>query len=79
MTDVQPIRTIVVPHSLTAIDHHWIDSQFATSGAVVNIWDSTRDTALHTYKWGADSVLSVKFNPAEACLLASTGNDRSEN
>lgn len=77
LNDIQPIRTIVVPQTLTSIDHHWVDNQFATSGEAVNIWDNTRDTALHSYKWGADSVLSVKFNPAEACLLASTGTDRS--
>lgn len=40
------------------------------------MWDNTRSTPLHSYKWGADSVISVAFNPAEACLLASTGSDR---
>ena len=40
------------------------------------LWDSVRSTALHTYKWGADSILCVRFNPAESCLLASTGSDR---
>ena len=39
----------------------------------MSIWDDTRSSPLHSYKWGADSVLSVKFNPAESSLLASTG------
>lgn len=77
ITDVTPIRSITTDQAFTAIDHHWVDPQFATSGDCVNIWDNSRDSPLHTYKWGADSVLSVKFNPAEACLLASTGSDRS--
>ncbi len=73
---VHPINTIQANHILTSIDHHWNDNQFATSGELVSVWDETRSQPLHSYKWGADSVLSVKFNPAEACLLASTGNDR---
>lgn len=74
---IEPINTIIAPHSLTAIDHHWIDNQFATSGDAICLWDNTRPDPLHTYKWGCDSILSVKFNPAESCLLASTGSDRS--
>ena len=58
-------------------DHHWVDAQFATSGQAVCVWDNARDIPLHTYKWGADSVICTRFNPAEACLLASTGSDRS--
>ena len=74
--DIQPINTIVANQTLLSIDHHWVDSQFATCGETVCVWDNTRATPLHSYKWGADSVLSVRFNPAEACLLASTGSDR---
>lgn len=72
-----PISVTSSPHSLTSIDHHWIDSQFATSGEFVSVWDHNRTTAVHNYKWGSNSMISVRFNPAEACLLASTGNDRS--
>ena len=74
---VEPINTIIAPHSLTSVDHHWTDAQFATSGDAVCLWDSSRADPLHTYKWGCDSVMSVKFNPAESCLLAATGSDRS--
>lgn len=75
-TEIKPINTYVSQHSLTAIDHHWMDKQFATSGETVSLWDSSRSDPIHSYKWGADSVISVKFNPAESCLLASTGSDR---
>lgn len=74
----EPLQTFTCEHSMTGIDHHWIDNQFATSGEAVCLWDNTRTSdPLHTYKWGADSVLSVAFNPAEACLLGSTASDRS--
>lgn len=74
---IEPINTIIAPHSLLAVDHHWVDNQFATSGDTVCIWDGSRKDPMHSYKWGCDTVTSVKFNPAEACLLAATGSDRS--
>jgi len=75
-SSVEPVNMITSPTSLTGIDHHWVDSQFATSGDSVCVWENNRSSPLHTYKWGCDSIISVKFNPAEACLLASTGSDR---
>lgn len=73
---ITPLTVMQSQQIITGIDHHWIDPQFATSGSEVCIWDETRAQPLHSYHWGADSILSVKFNPAEACLVASTGNDR---
>lgn len=75
--EIVPLNVVHANHSLSSIDHHWVDTQFATSGDVVSVWDVSRAQPIHTYKWGADSVLCVRFNPAEASLLASTGNDRS--
>jgi WD repeat and SOF domain-containing protein 1 len=74
---VAALSTYLAPHPLRTIDHHWIDNQFATGGEVVSIWDSARLDPVHSYKWGADSVLSLQYNPAEAALIASTGGDRS--
>ena len=74
---INAINTYTAPSALTSIDHHWKDKQFASAGDSVYIWDTNRSDPIHTYSWGSDTVLSVKFNPAEACLLASTGTDRS--
>ena len=76
-TGVQPRAVYITSTSLSCIDHHWVDSQFASGGDVVSVWDSSRLDPVHTYKWGAESILSLKFNPAEAALIASTGSDRS--
>jgi WD repeat and SOF domain-containing protein 1 len=76
LEDIRPVSTFIAPHSLTSIDHHWVDQQFATSGDSVCVWDSSRSDPVHTYTWGADAVLCTRFNPAEPCLLASTGSDR---
>ncbi|CAM9249947.1 unnamed protein product [Ectocarpus fasciculatus] len=75
-SDVTPAASYVGAHSLTGIDHHWVDNQFCTSGEAVCMWDAERTEPTHSYTWGSDSVLSVKYNPAEACLVASTGSDR---
>lgn len=77
---IEPINTIIAPHALKGMDHHWVDKQFATCGESVCVWDGSRASSsepLHSYKWGSDSILCVKYNPAEAALLASTAADRS--
>ena len=74
---VLPLSTFISPHTLHTIDHHWVDEQFASGGEVVSIWDPNRVDPVHSYQWGNDSILSLKFNPAEAALLASTCGDRS--
>ena len=76
-SEITPLRTILSTSPLLDIDHHWRDDQFATSGDSVCLWDSDKNTPLLTYKWGSDSIVSVRFNPSEACLLGSTGSDRS--
>jgi len=75
--EIQPINVVTTPHSLTSIDHNWTDEQYATSGEVVSIWDYHRLEPIHTYKWGADSVTCLKYNPSETYLIASAASDRS--
>ena len=58
------------------IDHNWRDALFATCAASVDVWDYTRSEPVHSYSWGAETVTSVRFNPADASLFASTANDR---
>ena len=74
---VDPLRVIMSSQSTLCIDHHWTDSQFATGGDSVQLWDPARDTPVHDYQWGSDSIVSCAFNPAESCMLGSTGSDRS--
>eukprot|EP00922_Rhytidocystis_sp_ex-Travisia-forbesii_P053978 GHVS01080103.1.p1 GENE.GHVS01080103.1~~GHVS01080103.1.p1 ORF type:complete len:472 (+),score=75.71 GHVS01080103.1:126-1541(+) len=62
---------------LTSIDHHWQKPLIATSGQTVDIWDQQRSAPLQSFEWGCDMVYSVRFNPSEPGLLASTGADNS--
>lgn len=47
------------------IDHHWRDNVYATCGDQVDIWSEDRSEPVRTFKWGVDTVHSVKFNPVE--------------
>lgn len=49
---------------------------FATSGATVQLWDTSRSEALQSFEWGADTVTSVRFNPAQHSLLCCLSADR---
>ena len=62
-TNIEPIKTILAPHALKAIDHHWVDQQYATVGESLCIWDGTRISSdpIHTYSWGCDSLSSGNY------------------
>ena len=49
----------------------------ALSPVQVDIWNHERSEPVTELSWGSDTVTAVRFNPAEADLLASAGSDRS--
>ncbi|CAB4018684.1 DDB1- and CUL4-associated factor 13-like [Paramuricea clavata] len=71
------VHTIVGKTMFQGIDHHWRDSVYATCGDQVDIWNEDRSEPVRSFQWGVDTVHSVKFNPVETNLLASTASDRS--
>lgn len=50
------------------IDHHWAENTYATCGEQVDIWQGERSEPVRSFKWGFDTVHSVKFNPIEVLL-----------
>eukprot|EP00922_Rhytidocystis_sp_ex-Travisia-forbesii_P053979 GHVS01080104.1.p1 GENE.GHVS01080104.1~~GHVS01080104.1.p1 ORF type:complete len:470 (+),score=53.46 GHVS01080104.1:1-1410(+) len=76
-TAIQASCTFEASSLLTSIDHHWQKALIATSGETVDIWDHQRSAPLQSFEWGCDIVYSVRFNPSEHGLLASTGADNS--
>lgn len=62
-------------HPFRGIDHHWRQQLFATAGAVVEVWDHARSQPINTFSWGADAVLSVKFNPVSTAAWVKGGAD----
>lgn len=63
---------ILSKNFFTGVDHHRRQDMFATSGPVVDLWSMHRSEPLNTFSWGADTVTSVKFNPVEVNVLATS-------
>ncbi|GAB4819994.1 hypothetical protein N2152v2_007040 [Parachlorella kessleri] len=75
--DSDPVLEFSGKFAFRGIDHHWDRQQFATAGAAVDIWDHSRAEPVQSFSWGADTVTSARFNPAEPDVFATTGSDRS--
>eukprot|EP00252_Welwitschia_mirabilis_P014666 TRINITY_DN3232_c0_g1_i1.p1 TRINITY_DN3232_c0_g1~~TRINITY_DN3232_c0_g1_i1.p1 ORF type:complete len:256 (+),score=20.14 TRINITY_DN3232_c0_g1_i1:328-1095(+) len=73
----KPVATYVGKNSFRAVDHKWQSSVFATGGVQVDIWDHNRSEPINSFTWGSDTVVSVRFNPSERDVFASTASDRS--
>lgn len=72
------IKIYAQKYALTGIDHHRSRPLFATSSSEqVDCWSLDRPDAIQSFKWGSESVLSCKFNPAHVDVMAATGADRS--
>lgn len=71
------LKTFVADHALESIDHHYKKDVFATAGARILLWDTTRSTPILDMTWGAENVTLVRFNRVETNILASSGSDNS--
>eukprot|EP01052_Picozoa_sp_SAG31_P001886 SAG31_NODE_63_length_28659_cov_23.074685_21_plen_397_part_00 len=73
----EAVATFAGKRGFTSIDHTWEKQPiFATSGAAVNIWNANRSQPIHSFDWGVDTIYSVKWNPAQHNIVASTAADR---
>ena len=43
----------------------------------LDLWDHSRSEPISSFSWGADTLIAVRFNPAEPDILASCASDRS--
>ncbi|KMZ64996.1 WD repeat and SOF1 domain-containing protein [Zostera marina] len=64
-------------HAFWAVDYQSNGSLFATAGSHVDIWDLNRSQPVNSFEWGHDTVISLRFNPGEPNILASSASDRS--
>eukprot|EP00201_Polytomella_parva_P011923 CAMPEP_0175058486 /NCGR_PEP_ID=MMETSP0052_2-20121109/11873_1 /TAXON_ID=51329 ORGANISM="Polytomella parva, Strain SAG 63-3" /NCGR_SAMPLE_ID=MMETSP0052_2 /ASSEMBLY_ACC=CAM_ASM_000194 /LENGTH=426 /DNA_ID=CAMNT_0016323869 /DNA_START=29 /DNA_END=1309 /DNA_ORIENTATION=- len=74
--DAYPVYEFQAKSALRSINHHWNSYTFATGSNVVDIWDHNRSEPIQSFTWGSDAITSVRFNPAEPDIFASTGSDR---
>ena len=73
----QPLKLIAGDSAYRDLDCHWGKDLYATAGNCVEVWDLNKDKPTSKFDWGCDTVLSVRFNPAEPEIFASCGSDRS--
>ncbi|KAG5553527.1 hypothetical protein RHGRI_011410 [Rhododendron griersonianum] len=71
------LAAYVWKNAFWAVDHQCDGNLFATAGAQVDIWDHNRSQPVNSFEWGKDTVISVRFNPGEPNVLATSANDRS--
>ncbi|KAK3043379.1 hypothetical protein RJ639_002681 [Escallonia herrerae] len=72
----KPLAVHVSKNAFWAADHQWDGDLFATAGAQVDIWDHNRSQPVKSFEWGSDTVISVRFNPGEPNILATSASDR---
>ncbi|KAK1302421.1 hypothetical protein QJS10_CPB12g00982 [Acorus calamus] len=68
----KPLASYPWKHAFWGVDHQWNGNLFATVGAQVDIWDHNRSEPVNSFEWGKDTVISVKFNPGEPDMLATS-------
>ncbi|KAM6548889.1 hypothetical protein CsatB_020565 [Cannabis sativa] len=73
----QALEEYVWKNAFWAVDHQWNGDRFATAGAGVHIWNHNKSVPEKIFEWGTDTVISVRFNPGEPNVLATTATDRS--
>lgn len=73
----EPLAVYVWKNAFTGVDHQWDGENFATSGAQVDVWNHNRSEPISSFEWGVDTSISVRFNPGEPNLLATSSRDRS--
>lgn len=71
------IKTFYGEHAFQGIDHHRFKPSFVTGGAKIELWSMERTRPVTNLSWGADNIVSVKFNQSEVDILASSGSDNS--
>ncbi|EYU46644.1 hypothetical protein ABFS83_04G022000 [Erythranthe nasuta] len=75
--EVKPLAVYVCKNAFRAVDHQWDGDLFATAGAQVDIWNHNRSQPVNSFAWGNDTSISVRFNPGEPNILATSSSDRS--
>ncbi|CAA0834836.1 Unknown protein [Striga hermonthica] len=67
-----PLAVYIWKNAFWAVDRQYEGEFFATAGAQVDIWNHDRSQPVNSFEWGKDTVISIRFNPAEPNLLATS-------
>ena len=77
IAELTPLQVFAGDSLFSGCDHHRKQPKFVTCGNTVDLWDVNRAEPLHSFQWGCDSILSVKYNYIDTDIIVSTGSDRS--
>lgn len=72
-----PKHSFLSEFNLESIDHSSVNSNFATAGGVVSIWDYNRNKPITVFNNSPDGFIRVKYNFVEENILLATGINRS--
>lgn len=72
----EPVYVGLSEHAFTSVTHHQHKPIFCTSGESVDVWDVNHSEPVWSFSWGADTIHTVRFNPVEVNVIASTASDR---
>ncbi|CAN6880121.1 unnamed protein product [Brassica oleracea var. botrytis] len=72
---IEPSAVYTCKNALLAVDHQFEGDLFATAGAQLDIWNHNRSQPVQSFTSGSHSVISVRFNPGEPDILATSSGD----
>ena len=75
--NLKPLARFLGRSAFNDIDHHCQEHMFATAGASLLLWDTSRAEPLQSFQWGAAAITRVRFNPAQHNMLGCISTDRS--
>ncbi|ODV57921.1 rRNA-processing protein SOF1 [Ascoidea rubescens DSM 1968] len=73
------IKSWTGEYSFQAMDSHKAEPKFVTGGYKVELWDINRSNPISDLTWGSDSIISLKFNPLQTSIFATSGSDNNLN
>jgi WD repeat and SOF domain-containing protein 1 len=41
-----------------------------TASETLDLWDTARSEPVHSFSWGADSIITARYNPADPNIVA---------
>lgn len=74
--EIKPVAEYVGENAFDGISAHQFNTEFATSGQFLQLWDINRTRPVHSFNWGDDPISVVSYNRSETHLLGCCMKDR---
>eukprot|EP00906_Rhabdomonas_costata_P025159 RCo036041 len=74
--ELKPVAEYLGEHPFEGISAHQFNTEFATTGQFLQLWDVNRTRPVHSFNWGDDPISTAAYNRSETHLLACCMRDR---